>query len=221
METQTRLQPTVQVEPMTSEFAVTLGGLIELPLNAAPKTFFDGLLEHVLEYVEKHGAVAGLEMSYKEYDATGKISLVDSSIKSVQPSVRLVNLAQHYLEIVDSGDETRQGEERTRAHEALMDAMEAERIPFNARWEARWIARWLLSGEQVSDGKQTTIMFAKTPVRYDKGEYDPVRDGVVELSSFPFQNEDDERKRAERFIPVLVTIEPLHDYEGATYERNK
>lgn len=140
---------------------------------------------------------------------------------TIKPSAKLLELARSYLEIVDSGDETRQGDERTQAHEALMDAMQAERIPFNARWEARWIARWLLSGASLSTGKHTTIMFAQIPARYAKGEYDPVRDGVLELTSFPFPNEDDERKRGGRYVPVLVTIEPLHDYEGATYERNK
>lgn len=150
----------------------------------------------------------------------GAMTVVET-VPTLEPSARVLELARHYLEIVDSGDETRQGEERTQAHEALMDAMEAERIPFNARWEARWIARWLLSGARAGDGKHTTIMFAKIPARYDTGEYDPVRDGVLELSRFPFQNEDDERKRAQRFVPVIVTIEPLRDYEGATYERNK
>jgi len=137
------------------------------------------------------------------------------------PSPKLLGLARQYLEIVDSGDPSRQGEERTHAHEALMDAMEAERIPFNARWEARWIARWLLSGRVVASGKNTTIMFAQVPVRYNAQTYDPVKDGVLELTISPFQDEDDERKRAMRFVPVLVTIEPLHDYEGATYERNR
>lgn len=146
--------------------------------------------------------------------------LVESA-PTLEPSARLLELARRYLEIVDSGVETRQGEERTQAHEALMDAMEAERIPFNARWEARWIARWLLSGTRVSNGKHTTTMFAKIPARYDAGKYDPVRDGVLELTCFPFRDEDDERKRAQRFVPVIVSIEFLHDYEGATYERHK
>lgn len=70
METKTRLQPTVQVEPLMSEYAVMLDGVIEIPLNVATKKFFEGLLEHVLDYVETHGALAGLELSYKEYDAT-------------------------------------------------------------------------------------------------------------------------------------------------------
>lgn len=140
---------------------------------------------------------------------------------TIKPSAKLLELARSYLEIVDSGDETRQGDERTQAHEALMDAMQAERIPFNARWEARWIARWLLTGTSVSADKHTTIMFAQIPTRYDASEYDPVRDGVLELTSFPFRDENDERKHATRYVPVLVTIEPLHDYEGATYERNR
>lgn len=140
---------------------------------------------------------------------------------TIPASPKLRELARQYLEIVDSGDESRQGEERTLAHEALMDAMEAERIPFNARWEARWIARWLLSGRAVGNGKNTTIMFAQVPARFDVQDYDPIRDGVLELTSFPFQDEEDERKRAMRFVPVLVTVEPLRDYKGATYERNK
>lgn len=140
---------------------------------------------------------------------------------TIEPSAELLDLARRYLEIVDSGDKTRQGEERTQVHEALMEAMEAEHIPFNARWEARWIARWLLSGAPVRDGKHTTIMFAKIPARFEPKEYDPVRDGVLELTSFPFHNEDEERAKAERYVPVVVTVEALHDYEGATYERNK
>lgn len=137
------------------------------------------------------------------------------------PSATLLERARHYLEIADSGDKTRQGQERTQAHEALMDAMQAEHIPFNARWEARWIARWLLADVAVSEGKHTTIMFAKIPARYDKGEYDPVRDGVLELTSFPFRDEDDERANAGCYIPVLVTVEALREYAGAMYERNK
>lgn len=136
-------------------------------------------------------------------------------------SPELLELARAYLEIVDSGDSSRQGDERTRAHEALMDAMEAERIPFNARWEARWIARWLLLATSAGTGKNTTIMFARVPMRFDANEYEPIRDGVLELTISPFQDEEDERKRSMRYVPVLVTIEPLHDYEGATYERNK
>jgi len=139
---------------------------------------------------------------------------------SLHPSKELLARAREYLAIVDSGDRTRQGEERTLAHEALMDAMKDEHIPFNARWEARWIARWLVSGGFASDGKYMTIMFAQAPARYGDGEYDPVRDGVLNLTSVPFRNEDEERKNSARYVPVLVTVEPLRDYDGATYERN-
>ncbi|GEM_PF-6102834 len=47
------------------------------------------------------------------------------------------------------------------------------------------------------------------------------RQDRVELRRFPFKDENDERAHALRYVPVLVTIEPLHAYEGATYERNK
>jgi len=139
---------------------------------------------------------------------------------TIQPSPKLLELARMYVEIVDSGNSARQGAERTAAHEALMDAMLEERIPFNARWEARWIARWLLSKPSITNGKKTTIMFAKKPARYEPSDYDPVRDGVLELTLSPYSSETDERAHAQDYIPVLVTVEPLRDYDGATYERN-
>ncbi len=36
-------------------------------MGAYEKSFFDGLLDAMLEYVEKHGASAGVSMSHKEY----------------------------------------------------------------------------------------------------------------------------------------------------------
>lgn len=146
---------------------------------------------------------------------------ISQTASTVESNSELLEAARRYLEIVDSGDETRQGDERTQAHEALMDAMEKARIPFNARWEARWIARWVLADTVVSNGKHTTVMFAKVSARYNPGEYDPVRDGVLELTNFPFRDEAEERANAMRYVPVLVTVEALHDYEGATYERNR
>ncbi len=160
-------------------------------------------------------------MSNSPSAATAGTTANPESIPPIQPSKKLLVLAQNYLEIVDSGDEARQRDERTEAHEALMDAMQAEGIPFNARWEARWIGRWLLSANSVGAGKHTTIMFAQVPRRYDAGEYDPIRDGVLQLTSTPFANESEERQNALRYIPVVVTIEPLHNFDDATYERNQ
>ena len=145
---------------------------------------------------------------------------VPETEQTLRPSETLLERAREYLAIVDGGDTSRQGQERTLAHEALMDALKAEHIPFNARWEARWIARWLVSGSFTTNGKFMTIMFAQAPARYADGEYDPVRDGVLNLTCFPFLDEEEERKHFPRYVPVLVTVEPLHDYEGATYERN-
>ncbi|MDL1898905.1 hypothetical protein FBQ82_21905 [Anaerolineae bacterium CFX7] len=68
MEAKTKSQTAVEIEPMLTEYNLTLDGVIELPLNIETKKFFDGLLERILEYVESHGALAGLEMSYAEYD---------------------------------------------------------------------------------------------------------------------------------------------------------
>lgn len=155
-----------------------------------------------------------------ETDAMAPLPVLERA-SAIQASESLLQRAREYLAIVDSGDPTRQGEERTAAHEALMDAMQAERIPFNARWEARWVARWLVSGGFVYAGKYMTIMFAQAPARYEDGEYDPVRDGVLNLTCFPYRTEDEERKNFARYVPVLVTVEPLRDYDGATYERNE
>jgi hypothetical protein len=39
------------------------------------------------------------------------------------------------------------------------------------------------------------------------------------LKLVPFADAAEERANAARYIPVVVTVEPLHDYRGATYER--
>jgi hypothetical protein len=66
METKTRAQVIAEEQRMT-EYNLNVDGVIELPENVDAKTFFDGLLDKIIEYVEAHGAFAGLGMSYKEY----------------------------------------------------------------------------------------------------------------------------------------------------------
>ena len=126
----------------------------------------------------------------------------------------LLELCRAYLAIVDSGDETRQGAERTAAHEAMMEQMTRDGIPFDARWEARWIARYLLavaSGQlpRVAQGAHTKIMWAKIPQNADPLQFDPFENGAILLSAAPFRTEADERAHALEWYPVRVTIAPL------------
>lgn len=138
---------------------------------------------------------------------------------SVQPSSRLRGLVRRYFEVLDNQERPANVPPVRGVQEALLNAMQEEHIPFNSGQQARWIARWLDAGEPVDHGKQTTIMFARTPDHYRVGEYDPIRDGVRELTATPFSDEEDERANAARLVPVLVTVEPLRDYHGATYAR--
>lgn len=54
-------------EPAMKEYSVVMDGVIEVMEGTDEKSFFDGLLDAMLEYVEKHGASAGVSMSHKEY----------------------------------------------------------------------------------------------------------------------------------------------------------
>lgn len=143
------------------------------------------------------------------------------------PTAHLLELCRAYLAIVDSGDETRQGDERTAAHDAMMDEMQRAGIPFDARWEARWIARYLLAVDagqlragHVAQGEHTKIMWAKIPASADPLQYDPFENGAILLSAAPFRTEADERAHALEWIPVCVTVAPLAMYAGASFERN-
>lgn len=119
------------------------------------------------------------------------------------PSAKLLELAHHYIEIVDSGDETRQGDERTAAHDEMMAQMQAERIPFNARYEARWIARWMLAGMPEGD-TAPRLMWAKL---------NPHTQAVTELFFSPPNDNKD------ALTPVMVVMLPFV-YQPFVTERN-
>ena len=108
----------------------------------------------------------------------------------------LIESVRKYIEIVDSGDESRQGDERTSAHEELMDIFEKSKIPFNSRFEARWIARWILKTDSLPSMElpDTKIMFAK------QNEYNGT---AVELRDIP----PDDNK--EGWMPVMVFLLPF------------
>ena len=54
-------------EPAMKEYSVVIDGVIEMVKGLDEKSFFDGLLDAMIEYIEKHGAFAGLYMSHREY----------------------------------------------------------------------------------------------------------------------------------------------------------
>ena len=49
------------------EYSVVIDGIIELRENLDQESFFDGLLDAMIEYAEKHNAIAGLSMEHGEY----------------------------------------------------------------------------------------------------------------------------------------------------------
>jgi len=119
-------------------------------------------------------------------------------------SRRLTELARQYLSIVDSGDPERQLDERTNAHDAMMDAMQAEGIPFNSRFEARWIARWLVKNNSPVETPTMQVMFVK-------GLY---ANGVPEII-YNIPPEDNQSG----YQPVLVVVLPF-TLQTPVYERN-
>ena len=58
---------TILDEPAMKEYSVVIDGVIEMVKGLDEKSFFDGLLDTMIEYIEKHGAFAGLSMSHREY----------------------------------------------------------------------------------------------------------------------------------------------------------
>jgi len=66
METKTK-SLTLAQEANRVEFKLNIDGVVEVPQNADAKKFFDGLLDKIIEYVEAQKGIAGLGMSYKEY----------------------------------------------------------------------------------------------------------------------------------------------------------
>jgi hypothetical protein len=46
---------------------VVIDGVIEMLRGQAGKSFFDGPLDTMIEYIEKHSAFEGLSISHREY----------------------------------------------------------------------------------------------------------------------------------------------------------
>ena len=67
LKTKPDLQPAFFAEPARKEYQVVIDGVIEIPEHSNDQSFFDGLLDRLIEYVEEQGAFAGLSMAHNEY----------------------------------------------------------------------------------------------------------------------------------------------------------
>jgi len=61
-------EPIVLEESVMKEYSLVIDGVIEMVNDIDEKMFFDGLLDTIIEYVERYNAFAGLSMSHKEYE---------------------------------------------------------------------------------------------------------------------------------------------------------
>lgn len=118
------------------------------------------------------------------------------------PSAHLLDLCRAYLAIVDGGDETRQGAERTAAHDALIEQMRAEDfIGTPNRVQARWLARYFvqtdfLQAQRIAPRAGRVLMFWRV-------NSEPL---YPKLEPFPPFAEREERAALVFYKPVWVKI---------------
>ena len=63
MKTRTNEHAVIQ-QIETREYSVSIDGVVEIEKYTDLKSFFDGLLDAIIDYVEQHDAMAGLSMVY-------------------------------------------------------------------------------------------------------------------------------------------------------------
>jgi len=66
MSTELASEPTSDQVTM-KEYSVSIDGVVDVLPGIDEKTFFEGLLDAIITYIEQHQALAGLTMSHKEY----------------------------------------------------------------------------------------------------------------------------------------------------------
>jgi hypothetical protein len=64
------LKQVIVVDQGTTEYDLSVSGIIEMASELDKTAFFDGLLDAIIAYVEKHNSLAGLTMSYQPYQET-------------------------------------------------------------------------------------------------------------------------------------------------------
>ncbi len=52
---------------MSKEYSLVIDGVVEIENAVDTKAFFDGLFDAMIEYIEKHNALAALTISHQEY----------------------------------------------------------------------------------------------------------------------------------------------------------
>jgi hypothetical protein len=123
------------------------------------------------------------------------------------PSPRLLELCRAYLDLVDHGTREQQGEERTRAHNELIQQMVAEGLVEASphRVLVRWLARYLVQSDYLSqpqDAPRSYVMFLR------RDTFPP------RLENLPPFYEKEESSALDYYVPVRVTIEPLLEQNG-------
>jgi len=123
------------------------------------------------------------------------------------PSARLLELCRTYLDVVDNGTPEQQGEERTHAHNALIEQMVQEKIvsPSPHRVLVRWLARYFTQTDFLQQSQpepRSYVMFLR-------------RDTVPpKLENLPPFYEQEEQSALTYYVPVRVTIEPLLEQDA-------
>jgi hypothetical protein len=83
---QDRVEQMIEVEQSTrKEYNIAIEGVIEIPESVQSDAFFDGLLDILLEYVEKYEGRAAVTVTHSEYIDTDGDS---SAIKITLPAIR-------------------------------------------------------------------------------------------------------------------------------------
>jgi hypothetical protein len=64
------LKQVVVADQEMTEYDLSISGIIEIAGEFDETAFFDGLLDVMIAYIEKHNSLAGLTMSYQPYQET-------------------------------------------------------------------------------------------------------------------------------------------------------
>lgn len=54
-------------DAMSKEYTLVIDGVVEIENTVDTKAFFDGLFDAMIEYIEKHNALAALTITHHEY----------------------------------------------------------------------------------------------------------------------------------------------------------
>jgi hypothetical protein len=59
---------TINADIVTSkEYTIVIDGVVEIEKSVDTKAFFDGLFDMMIEYIERHKALAALTITHEEY----------------------------------------------------------------------------------------------------------------------------------------------------------